>query len=228
MPHPKNHSTKDSLLSLREAYISGEYDKYRQELIKEKAKFTKDIFHYNLGIYYYKTQQFPIARFHFEKSLHEGHLSTQLLHNLNLSKKQLPTAISIEEKVTPFEKAINTFSEVPASYVWGPSLLLILIMLLGIKSKIRKEVKSYVMIALVIFLGCLPYLSHFFLTKDSYGAITLDKIIVREGPSQIFSKIGELPAGLKLRTEKSKDGWFFVHSPKKFVGWIEGKDLGLL
>ena len=58
--------------------------------------------------------------------------------------------------------------------------------------------------------------------------IALKNTVVLEGPSEIFSPSEEIPAGIKIVVDRSKDGWLFVKAPIRYSGWIKSEDIGLL
>lgn len=209
--------------SFDELYLAKDYKGAAQYLLNNKQQFESGIFHFNLGTVYSKMGDYPVARFHLEKAIHEGYVNSASLNNLNFIRSQnnsedLTTSSSLPDKI------VDNLSSLPSQGYYSLTLALILISLLLIKSRI---VKKKISISLLIFLSFSPLvLSHFYVDKLN-KAITLNEVVIYEGPSKIFNEKGKLRPGSKIILGEFKDGWFYIKFPISFAGWINKDQLGL-
>ena len=79
---------------------------------------------------------------------------------------------------------------------------------------------------LVLLLALTPILFSWYL-KGQNEAIVLQDAKTYEGPSQIYTTMGELKAGSKIIVGKVYNGRYFVEHPRAFAGWVKKEDLGL-
>ena len=58
-------------------------------------------------------------------------------------------------------------------------------------------------------------------------AVFLKEGSVREGPSEIYPVLYDLPEGTKVIIGKIESGWYFVERPLNLAGWVNKKPVGL-
>lgn len=219
----ENSSTKELFKSLEELYESKEYESVISMLLENKDKISKGDFHYNLGTAYLKNNNLSASRYHFEKAYHEGHMTPQLLRNLETSKSFLN--VKELERSDYFKDNLLSLSK---SFPFESYLLISLIIL--VISVLLFRLKKIKMIPLGVLLGLAIVFSSFglYVEKSIQQAIVLESSTVLEGPSRSFDETAELPRGIKVIIKKRDDKWVFVESPLHYSGWIERVKLGIL
>src|SRR5688572_21895584 len=84
-----NNSIDPILKSLKEAYLNGHFDAFRDGLIVNRNKFDQNIFHYNLGTMFLQEEKYSLSRYHLEKSVKDEWLNAKAWNNLKIAKGHL-------------------------------------------------------------------------------------------------------------------------------------------
>lgn len=220
-----NDTTDDTLKSLELLYSQGEFAKAQKLLLENQAKFDRGLYHYNLGTIHLKNGEAAAARYHFEKALKHGFVNPYVLNNLRSAQEKLMVA-TVEQADSLGDVILNAAIAMPKHLPVTVCLVLITVYLGLLKFKVF-AFKRWV---LGIFLGLLitPFLLSALMMKNTSSAVVLAKTEVKEGPSQIFAKTYELPAGIRIIVDGPENGWYFVKSPTRLAGWVTGKELGFL
>jgi tetratricopeptide (TPR) repeat protein len=209
--------------TFEELYVKNDFKGAASYLIQNKQQLNSGIFHYNLGTVYSKLNDFPAARFHLEKAIKEGYVSSSSLNNLNFVNLKLQVD-DLSTSSNFYDQCINSTLAFPSSAYLSFSLIIALASTFILKSK--KTIKK-TSIALAIILILLPIaFFQFYLSGVNY-AIALKDVPVYEGPSKIFHEKGVIHAGSKIILGDFKEGWFFVKNPISLSGWVSKDQLGL-
>ncbi|MFN8371087.1 MAG: SH3 domain-containing protein [Bacteriovoracaceae bacterium] len=214
----------DELLkTVTDHYTKAEYDKGIDLLLKNKEKFDSGLFHYNLGTFFLKKENYAVARFHLEKAAKLGFLNKSLYNNLSYAQDKL--------NVTMLEKSDKLLENVLYSFLdYGSTLYLNVALFLGVVILVCQRLKiinSKLKVMVLIFLFFIPFLFSIYSQKNYKYAIILKASDIREGPSGIFPKTREVAAGLKVIVDRTVDGWSFIKYPDSAVGWIDKNEIGI-
>ena len=122
----KIYNTKQIMKTLQSLYLAGDYKKARDLLLKNKNSFDEGVFHYNLGTIYLKTKDFAVGRYHLEKALRKGYVSSKTLSNLESAKKYLKVEdISTSDSI--YDQGISTALNIPGSHYLMATLILFVV-----------------------------------------------------------------------------------------------------
>ncbi len=214
----------DELLkTVADHYTKAEYDKGIELLLKNKDKFDTGLFHYNLGTFFLKKENFAVARFHLEKAAKLGFVNKSVYNNLNYAQEKL-NVVMLEKSDQIIENVLYRFLD------YGSSLYLNIALLLGVLILLLQRFKvitSNIKVIFIIVLFFVPFLFSIYSQKNFKYAIILRSSVVREGPSGIFPKTKDVAAGLKVIVDKTVDGWSFIKYPDAAVGWIDKNEIGI-
>lgn len=208
---------------LLELYVKKEYDKLLSEMISKKSDFDKNLFHYNLGTVFLKKGDYPLARYHFEKSKKAGFTGSELENNYNFLKNNLDV-FYFSESHERSDRVKDFLYTGPFDFYLLISMILVLLFLLLRKVSV---IKSNLVTIILILISFFPVLFFGTSVSSKNFAIALKDIPVREGASEIYEKTVSIKAGSKLILGKRSSDWFWVEAPKHLSGWIKRKDLGL-
>jgi hypothetical protein len=210
-----------NLKSLEQSYVEGNYQVVLDGILSLKTTLSPGQFHYNLGTVYGKMGKYAASRFHLEKSISEGYVSSKVLNNLSFVKQQIQVD---DSNLGLWDQSLMVLS--PHSFYFY--LLISLILIMNFLLLVRfKKIKSKLVIGLFCALSLTPIsLKMFYLDKLSF-AIAMEDTQVFEGPSKVYSNIGVLKAGTKALVKSGGDGWFYIESPSHYAGWISKSTLGL-
>ncbi len=207
--------------SLEALYLKGDYQEAQKVLLANKDQFEPGVFHYNLGTTLMKMGNFAAGRYHLEKALKNGYVDTKVLHNLSVAKGHLGVS-DIESSKKPLDMLLSISLDIPFSLYLSLTLFFALFVIL--LYKLKKIVKSYVLVGALI-LSLLPVLySLFFIGQYNY-AVALSDTPLREGPSQIYGEISKVKAGSKFIVGEMQDGWYYIQSPNFLAGWVKKDDI---
>lgn len=182
-----------------------------------KEEFSKELFHYNYGTVLYKLENYPAARYHFEIAKKNGLNNTELNNNLAVVKQELYTEQLDSFKSQFLYKATSFNTQQYLS-------LTLLFLILGLV--FYKSYKKVFIVPLFLILSLLPIGFKLGYVDKLNPAICLEESTIYEGPSEIFSSYGQLPAGMKVIIDKRDRGWSLIKSPENMTGWVRSKDLG--
>ena len=204
------------LKSLEGLYLAGKFPQAQALLLEHKDFFLPSLFHYNLGTIYLKQHHYPLARFHLEKSFYLGNTDVATWHNLALVKEKLMVK---DLSNSPYwrDQAWDLAKSIPSDWFLATTLLLLVVSLYGYYRRWWQRTR---VVLVLCCLSCGPYLWEKIQLQAFYPGIILEKANAYEGPSAIFSAMGELPAGTKVVVGKSYNGWSFIHAPVFLAGWI--------
>ncbi len=219
-----NNNTKKIIKSLESLYVKGNFEDARGLLIKNKPYFDKGLFHYNLGTIDVKMKSYAAGRYNLEKAIKEGHINTKVIHNLNVAKNNIQN-ISVETHSYISDQFLTTAYSLPSGVFLTISLFLALVILLLKQLKVIKPIKILIPALVLAFI---PYFFSTLYLNNFSVAINLKPSIIREGPSEMFDKIHDLDAGIKVMVGPPRDGWYFIESPKHLVGWVKANKIGIL
>ena len=208
------------LKTLQDHYINKKYDLAVDYMLQNKHKFSKDVYHYNLGTILVKKGELAQARYHLEKSKTLGFKSSLAKNNLEYVVEKLNlTSPSIGTRDYIMDIATST----PISQYLSMSVGILLIVLVLHIRKVLYGRKTIVLASLSL----IPILLKFGLFSSSYRAISLEEVGVYEGPSKIFAQTKTIAHGEKFILGQQKKSWYYIKSPSVFSGWVEKKKLGV-
>ncbi len=222
-PAQKSITPATAAKDFESLYIAKDYKAAAQYLLINKQQMKSGIFHYNLGTVYSKMGDHATARYHLEKSIKEGFVSSASLNNLSFVRTQLQiddlsTSTSLPDQVINYSLAI------PGQAYLTFTMLMILVFAIMIRFK---KITSKAVMVILMLLSLSPVLfSELYVRKINY-AVALKEVPLYEGPSKIFSEKGKIRAGSKIILGEFKDGWFFVQFPTSLAGWVNKDQLGL-
>ena len=208
---------KELLGKLESLYTKEEYSQARELLLKNKNLFSPGHFHYNIGTLYAKEGHLSAGRFHLEKALGKNYANKMVLNNLAVIKEQL----SVGEEAS----FLNQSLLIPPALFTSATLVMVLVLLVAIK---RKIISSSVWGLLFAILALAPWSFQKFYLSGVTSAIVLKDAPLHEGPSKIYSRSGEIPAGSKVILGQLYNGHYLVISPPNYSGHIHRDFLGLL
>ena len=203
----------------QELFANSQHEKAIELLKSSKGKFEPALYHYNLGVNYAKTNELPLARFHFEKSKDSGFYSLEVSKNLEQVKELLQVEsveanTSVRDHVYDFVLSSSIYSGA------NLSLALLLLLLFQMKKISRGWVRIILALAMIF-----PFAFQWSLKERYDQTIALTQKEVWRGPSKIFEQTQEIPAGMKFIVSENFNGWRYVVSPSSHQGWIQNKSL---
>ncbi|MEX1099817.1 MAG: hypothetical protein WEB87_05295, partial [Bacteriovoracaceae bacterium] len=174
-------------------------------------------YHYNLAVNYAKMDQLPLARFHFEKAKDSGFYSLELSKNLE-QVKELMGVSRVEEKTSFTDYVFETGLSLSTYTGANVSLILFIVFLFQMKKISRWWLK-----VLIAALTLAPLTGQLYLKENYDQMLAMDKKQVLRGPSAIFEKNQEVPAGMKYVASKNYSGWRYIVSPSSHKGWTRNE-----
>ena len=198
-------------------YLKKDYVNALKTLEGQQKDIDLGLWHYNMGTVLAEMNNWPMARLHFLLSEKSGLNTKQLNQNLLLVEEKLD--------LTRLEKPLSTSDYLlKASFVAadGPLVTLGFLMLaVGLYFlKKKPSLKSAAIFVVAVFT---PLMLDLWIDAWPRQIVTSNKVIY-EGPSALFSPLGELPQGVMILSNK-KDGWEEIIYPSRFAGWIKPEDL---
>jgi hypothetical protein len=205
---------------LRDLYLKENWKTLVEKIIESKEQFSSSQFHFNLGTIYAKKNDFAVARFHLEKSNKLTGFDTKVKNNLNyvVQKLEIP---SLWERSSPLGK-IDCIFEYTGPWSFG---LLFGVIAIAIYLKLKNRKIQYWLTAYAINL-VLFGLMYWHLDGLRY-AVALKDVPLKEGPSELFSDVGEIKAGAKVILGNVDNGFWYVKEPIDYRGWAKAEDLGI-
>lgn len=218
-----DHNMDSTLKSLQQSYIEKDFKSGIDLMLKEKAKFSQPIFHFNVGTLYVKEGNLAAGRFHLEKALQKGWIDGKIYSNLKHVKKNL-NVVDIDSSTNFFDKAVAKSLDIPVDLYLTFTLLFTFLLLLLKKLKFIKNTKTFVVL---LFLSFVPYFYQtFYTSKLNYG-VALEELSILEGPSSIFEKKGLLEAGAKVMFGKQEGDFIYIKFPYFLSGWVKKSSVAL-
>lgn len=221
----KNSITDGLFEKLQTAYTKGEFAKGAELIVQNNQIIPAPQYHFVLGTFYAKAQNFPVARFHLEKAGKLGYLPTEVHQNLKYVMSQMPNERAIEQDSGLTEKLWSETLSMSLGTALGISLLMILMVFL---ISWRNKLQSSRAVILGVVLSLTPML-YCVVSKGLWSqAVVLSPGTLFEGPSRIFSPGNTLNPGLKVIIKRPVNGWGLILSPSEYVGWVPVDQLGVL
>lgn len=212
------------LKSLESLYTQERYAEALELLEKSQELLPAGQFHYNLGTLHLKLEQVGPARHHLEQALHEGFVHSALFNNLNFLQQNL-NVIDLSQSTAPWDRFFHYILSVPQDIYL--LLFLFFILVTAIALKWVRTNKWLVAGPTLLVALCVSYL-YFGVVERRSVAISLTNAQVLEGPSSLYQKKFELPAGSKVLLGKVADDWIYIERPLHFSGWIKKADIGFV
>jgi hypothetical protein len=200
------------LKTFADFYSKKDYPNALLSLKRHQNEWSRDLWHFNMGLVEAQLQNWPMARFHLELAKDTGLNSEDLTQNLNLVEEKL--------QITQNEKAIDYkdyFFKTGLILSDGILTTLSLIFIVCGLWLLKKRASLGRFLFLVGF-AALPLFLNAWI-KSWPRKIVIQTQSIYEGPSSIFGVIGELPAGVIVLTD-TKGEWEKVVYPTRFSGWI--------
>ncbi len=208
---------EDVLKTVETLYVNKEYQKALEILNANKKNISSPVWHYNVGTFYGKLENWPLARYHLTIAEWEGLRSKEVSLNKHLVESKLEIA-KLERPTSLQDYFVKGGIEASQGIL---SLISFIFVFIGLIFFWRQKIQK-------IFLACL-----------AMGSIALgmnlwihswDKMIVinsqtiKDGPSEIFGQHDEVPTGVMI-VGKSKGDWIEIIYPSRFQGWIKNTGL---
>lgn len=211
-------STNSVLKSLESHYQQGKFLEAIELLEKNKSIFDPALYHFNLGTTYAKSEQYSLSRLHLEKALSLGADPIKTNTNINFVIQKLGLEL-VESKLSPVDKFLHSSQAYQFNMYATISLVFIIIYLV-----FYKKMKNHIWRAFFLMLCLMPLALRFFFLQDRIRGIVIETSQLKEGPSEVFNNISEVPKGLKIIINQSRDGWSFISSPQDYIGWIKDEE----
>lgn len=205
-------------------YNKKDYKKAIEVLLKTNKANDSGIYHYNLGTAYAQLNEFPIARFHFEKSFKAGFSKSELENNLKLVKNNLQVE-EIENSNDIIDFVNNFGVDLPP---FAFLTLIFLIILASVKFIFVNKILSKFRFCIALIFLLILFGVKFFYINTLKVAIVFQESIVTSGPSKIFEEKNRIKAGTKIILDKEDKDWVHVQNPRSLSGWIKKDNLGYL
>jgi hypothetical protein len=208
---------EDVLKTFEDFYIQKDYGNALLTLKKYGQEIPPGLLNYNLGIVYGKIDNWPMARFHFLQSERAGFWSDGLTQNLLLAEQKLEIG-KLEKPLSTSDILVKSALFVSNGLLTSLSFMMLLAGLMLLKKK-PSVLKSLVIATLV----ALPVVLNFWINSWPKAVVTESQVII-EGPSQIFTPLGELNPGVMVIVRQEGE-WLKIIYPSRFSGWIKNKGL---
>jgi hypothetical protein len=222
-------SKEELTRELNNGYLQGDYQKVGDLLKEHAAMFPPSIWNYNQGVLQYKQGNLPMARWYWEKAKWSDLQFAGVENNLLIAKEQLGL-INIEaasqSTLSEYFESVGKKSD----FALLGSALFILLLLIGIGIKVKRPLLRYSsFVLLMISAVCLTViLNERTSLTSSDQAVIVKEATLREGPSQVFTATGKIPAGLKVTLGLKQETWALIESPQEFYGWVNLSDLKMI
>jgi hypothetical protein len=210
----KENSQQTKLLEA--SYAKRDYKAVKEMILKNKNQFSLAQFHYNFGTLYAKEGELHISRYHLQKALKLGGIKKEVFQNL----KYVETKLGFDEEGS----AVYSIVDLPPSIFLILTLVFLIFSALLLKIEKLKKIKVGIVLICISFI---PYLGSVVGNRVLSGAINIGDGEIRGGPSHIYEKTLNVPAGRKLIIGEIDKGWCRILYPLEFAGWIEKKSLGV-
>lgn len=181
--------------SLSDLNLSTELDLYYQSFIK------------------YSEGDLVKSRQLLEQSMGHGYYNFESIKALKVLKYDL-NINSVEAENDWTDQLHLSLKTLPIDVV----LSVISIMTLAISFLFIKKMFKSVLISALI-LAAFSWFTYDLSKKDIY--LSVEEVIVRNGPSKIFKEVQVLYPGMKFIVEKEFKNWKYISYPKSHRGWIE-------
>jgi len=217
-----NPNISELLKSLEANYTNKEYQQAIDALLKSKKELDPGLFHYNLGTFYAKKGDLAIGRYHLEKSYKIGFINGASQNNIKAVVEKLGVQ-DITTSSSRVERMIDSSLNFPSQAYFGLTCFFLILILLMVRfKKIGKSASIFM--GIVAFL---PTLYFFIFLNNLNHAVALSPVAVFEGPSKVFEKKLDLPAGAKIIFNKRNDDWIFIRYPLFLSGWVNKESMGI-
>lgn len=208
---------EDVLKTFEASYAQKDFAKALELLKSHKASFSSDVWEYDMGTVLANLGQLPEARAHFLRAQTLGFSGSELVQNLSLTEEKLDLPRA-EKAIEVTDYLYRGTLELSTGYDLTLFLLVLVTGLIALKKNFSWMRVSAIVMALVTILGGRFWMA----TKAQY--VVLDPVVVQEGPSVIFSKVAEIPPGVRI-LGKEEGSWIRIDYPARYAGWIGTKNL---
>jgi len=214
-------TTKEQIVAdLVQLYQKKDFNAMQVLIEKDHGSLSPQLANYYLGLASVGKGELGLARYHLEKSLHDGNASPQLLTNLKIVNANI-TANDIGTSADYGDRALGLMSVIPVQfYITVGLLLLVLFLLRQIIRPMRWMKCSVSILACFLILGLTCFYTHHLAT-----AICITKSDVKTGPASVFKTVSVVDEGAKIVVGEEFQEWVFVKAPKEYSGWLEKKNL---
>jgi hypothetical protein len=178
------------------------------------------VWNYNMGLVNAQLKNLPLARYHLLEAKKLGAETSELTSSIALVESQLNVS-RLETPINGSDQLINiamTLSE-------GPLITISLVFLI-IGLWLIKRMSSYKSVLITLAMVITPLGLNYWVANLPMKIVLNDQIIL-EGPSQLFPRRGEVPAGVLIVT-RPKGEWEEIIFPARFGGWIRSSGLRTL
>jgi hypothetical protein len=210
--HILEDTTIDDVLKTFETYyVQKDYAKALGFLESHEKDISPGLWHYNLGTVFAQMNKYPEARYHLLKAQRQGLSNKSVQVNKELVESKL--------EVAKYERSISTTDHLYRAGMYLSDGILSTLGLLFILAAIWSMRKKSFLTLSGFGLAIATILGLNWWMKSWPLQIVIKPQIIREGPSSIFSEVGELPVGiLVIATEKG--GWKKIFYPSRYTGWV--------
>ncbi len=206
---------KDALTTLADLLSRKEYDQAEKFWISQKSTQTDYSYWHNLGVVYKLKQQYPLARFAFEKANHQTLYSSQTINELDVVVEKLGFAESSHDSFYPAEWLVS----LGPMKVWGCGIILSVLIISFLQKKLSLIQKS-----LTISLSLIPLIATYLYFDLTVGFVTIDNLPIYGGASQVYATGKFVPAGSRL-VGVPKGDWISLRSQSGDQFWSKSEDL---
>jgi hypothetical protein len=208
---------EDVLKTFETSYAQKDYTQAQKILETKASAFARDTWEYNMGTVLARRENYPEARFHLLEAQALGLNAPELTQNLSLVEERLDLP-RLEKSLNTQDHFLKAGLILSDGYFSTLSLLGLLVGIFVIKAKF-----SFQRLAVFFTLIVTPLVFKFWMASlDQFVAIK--PAVFQDGPSTIFSKIGDIPAGVRI-VGKRDGAWIKILYPSRFEGWSRIEDL---
>lgn len=194
-----------------------------------KQGYSSATLYYNLGNTYYKSRNYPLAIYYYEKSLKLDPNNEDTKHNIDIAK--LFITDKIEEVPELFiKKWWNSLSNAFSTNTWAViSLIMFGIMLICIffyiTARTRGLKKSMFFLGLLVIMFTIISFSisakkYAYINSNNEGIVISPTITIKSSPSSSSVDLFVLHEGTKVKILDETDEWEKIKIANGSIGWL--------
>lgn len=218
-------NTDTFLKSLEAYYLEQDWAAAISQIKANQDNLEPWLYHYNLGTFFARAEEFGAGRYHLEKSLMEGGPRVDILNNLDFILRYIGES-DLTLSGLWYDRLVGTWSLLPSNLFIATTLFLLLLILLAV---LWKGVRSPLALVCGVLIALIPVSVDRLWMSRYVTAIALTPVSVYEGPSSVFEVKYSVGAGAKMVVSPSASPhWYRITQPRSMVGWVRSEELGLL
>ena len=208
---PEDSIIADVISTFGQLVAKGDYKAALKAWIQAKGEVPDFQYWSNLGLVQLKLENYPEARYAFEKAWLKTIYSSSARRNIELIETKLPDGV---QKNSWQDYGNSLLLNLGPLKLWILVLILILPLVWLIKKQLSRNFQ--------IFTGVLilaPFLFAVWFQVSTGAFVALKEIELYDGPSQIFRTGRLINPGMKVLVREQDDWWYVVYPPAA-TGWV--------